>query len=368
MINNTNIKFYPSIFILIGLAFSLTSCQEKAEKEAIFLRPVKYETIGYGEQKEIRSFSGTAQTDAVIQLSFRSSGIITQFNMKLGQQVRKGQLLGRLDNVQSRLAYEQAITQLNSAESQMNTAKLSLERVRALYEKGSAALGEFEAAKNAYRTAQEGFQSAQRGVDIQQEQVRFGFLYAPANGIISSVLAEKDENVSPGQPVAVLNAGTNMEIVIGIPESVINSVEKDMVTIASFASIPGKSFQAIVTEVSPSVDANTATYPVRLTIEEDKGEIKSGMAANVRFDFSKKTSATEKLLIIPIKAVGEDNKGQYVFLVDQSRDTAIVKKQYIELGTINESGFIVKSGITAGQKIATAGLQTLLDGQKVLVQ
>ncbi|MEL6865438.1 MAG: efflux RND transporter periplasmic adaptor subunit [Bacteroidota bacterium] len=361
-------RYSPSIFVLICFVFSLTSCQEEVQQEETFLRPVKYQTVSYSEKKNIRSFSGTAQTDAVVQLSFRSSGIITQFNIKLGQKVRKGQLLGKLDNVQSRLAYEQAITQLNSAESQMNTAKLSLNRVRSLYEKGSASLGEFEAAKNAYRTAQEGFQSAQRGVDIQKEQIRFGFLYAPANGIISNVLAEKDENVSPGQPVAVLNAGKNMEIVIGIPESVINSVEKDMLATASFASLPDKNFKAKVTEVAPSIDGNTATYPVRLTIEEAKGEIKSGMAANVSFDFSKDTSGKRKLLIIPIKAVGEDNNGQYVFLIDQSRDTAIVKKQYIELGEINESGFIVKTGIDAGQKIATAGLQTLLDGQQVLVQ
>ncbi|MEM6843993.1 MAG: efflux RND transporter periplasmic adaptor subunit [Bacteroidota bacterium] len=361
-------NLYPSIFVLICLGLSLISCQGEAKKEETFLRPVKYETVSYGDKKNIRSFSGTAQTDVVVQLSFRSSGIITQFNIKLGQRVRKGQLLGKLDNVQSRLAYEQAITQLNSAESQMNTAKLSLNRVRSLYEKGSAALGEFEAAKNAYRTAQEGFQSAQRGVDIQKEQVRFGYLYAPANGVISSVLAEKDENVSPGQPVAVLNEGTTMEIVIGIPESVINSVEKDMVATASFASLPDKSFKAAVTEVAPSVDGNTATYPIRLTIEGAKGEIKSGMAANVSFDFSEKTLENAKSLIIPIKAVGEDNNGQYVFLIDQSRDTAIVRKQYIEIGEINEAGFTVKSGITAGQKIATAGLQTLLDGQQVLAQ
>ena len=112
------------------------------------------------------------------------------FDIKLGQKVKKGQLIAKLDNVQSRLAYEQALTQLNSAESQMNTAKLSLNRIRSLYEKGSSSLSDFESAKNAYRTAQESYQSAQRGVDIQREQVRFGFLYAPSDGVISAVNAE----------------------------------------------------------------------------------------------------------------------------------------------------------------------------------
>ncbi|MEN0003976.1 MAG: efflux RND transporter periplasmic adaptor subunit [Bacteroidota bacterium] len=360
-------KFFPSILLvaLMGLLFG--SCQEEAKEEEVFVRPVKYQTVGYLNSKEIRSFSGTAQTDKIVQLSFRSSGIVTQFNIKLGQKVRRGQLLGKLDNVQARLAYEQAVTQLNSAESQMNTAKLSLNRVRVLFEKGSASLSDFEAAKNAYRTAQEGFASAQRGVDIQKEQIRFGFLYAPENGIISQVMAEKDENVSPGQPVAVLNAGKSMEVVIGIPEGVINKVETGIAAKATFSAVPNKTFEAIVTEVAPAVDGNTATYPIRLTIEGGEGEVKSGMAATVSFDFSDSMADTT-MLVVPINAVGEDSNGRFVFLIDEKGEGTTVKKHPIQVGDIHEDGFEVKSGLSEGQKIATAGLQTLLDGQQVSLQ
>ncbi|MEM9886590.1 MAG: efflux RND transporter periplasmic adaptor subunit [Bacteroidota bacterium] len=360
-------KFFSFIFLLVLTGSLLVACQKKVEEEENFVRPVKYQTVGFVDTKEIRTFSGTAQTDMVVQLSFRSSGIITLFNIKLGQRVKKGQLLGKLDNVQARLAYEQSVTQLNSAESQMNTAKLSLNRVRSLFEKGSASLSDFEAAKNAYRTAQEGFQSAKRGVDIQQEQIRFGYLYAPENGIISSVMAEKDENVSPGQPVAIMNAGKNMEVVIGIPEGVINSVREGMAATATFTSLSNKVFAAKVTEVSPAVDGSTATYPVRLKIEQTNGEIKSGMAANVSFDFSDAKANTEAL-VIPLNAVGEDSEGRFVFLIEEKGDSAIVKKHPITIGDIQEDGFEVKSGLSVGQKIATAGLQTLLDGQTVRVQ
>ncbi len=131
-------KQFTNIFIVAILASLFFSCAEEKKPEEKFLRPVKYQEVGYMGGKKIRTFSGTAQTDKVINLSFRNTGIITQFDIKLGQKVRKGQILARLDNVQSRLAHEQAITQLNSAESQMNTAKLSLNRVRSLYEKGSS--------------------------------------------------------------------------------------------------------------------------------------------------------------------------------------------------------------------------------------
>jgi RND family efflux transporter MFP subunit len=300
----------------------------------------------------------------VINLSFRNTGIITLFDIKLGKKVKKGQLLATLDNVQSRLAYEQSLTQLNSAESQMNTAKLSLDRVRSLYEKGSASLSEFESAKNAYKTAKESYESSKRGVSIQKEQVRFGYLYAPENGIISAVMSEVDENVNPGQAVAILNAGVDMEITLGIPESVINGVKNNMSVGVDFSSLPNTQFKAKVTEVSPAVDANTATYPVRVRVINPSEAIKSGMAANVTFDFGDH-KANNVTLVVPAHAVGEDSKGRFVFLIEMNDKMAKVKKQHIRIGNLSAEGFEVTAGLSAGQKIATAGLQTLLDGQEV---
>ncbi|GFZ81739.1 hemolysin D [Aquaticitalea lipolytica] len=357
-------KYTIYTFWIALFAIGLISCSEKKQETQKPVRPVKYQEIGYSGGEKIRTFSGTAQTDKVINLSFRNSGIITLFDIKLGQKVKKGQLIAKLDNVQSRLAYEQALTQLNSAESQMNTAKLSLNRIRSLYEKGSSSLSDFESAKNAYRTAQESYQSAQRGVDIQREQVRFGFLYAPSDGVISAVNAEMDENVGPGQTIAILNAGVDMEIVLGIPESIINGVKQDMEVLVNFSSLPSKVFKAKVTEISPSVDINTATYPIRIRLVNTSEEIKSGMAANVTFDF-KESGTYDNILVVPANAVGEDSNGRFVFLIVEHENRTIVKKHPIKIGNLNTEGFEIVSGLEAGQKIATAGLQILLDGQEV---
>jgi len=323
--------------------------------------------IGFLGGEESRTFSGTARTDKIINLSFRNSGIITQFELKLGQKVKKGQLLAKLDNVQSRLAYEQSVTQLNSAASQVNTAKLSLNRVRTLYEKGSTSLSDFEAAKNSFRNAEESYKSAKRGVQIQQEQINYGYIYAPEDGTIASIAAEIDENVSPGQAVAVLNAGTEMEITLGIPESIINGVKLGMDVGVDFSSLEDEKFKGRVTEVAPSVDANTSTYPVRVTVTNPSDEIRSGMAANVTFDFGDYDSSAS-VLVVPAHAVGEDSNGRFVFLVEESGEAAKVKKQSIQLGNLTAQGFEVTSGLSSGQRIAVAGLQTLLDGQEVRLQ
>lgn len=358
-------KNITKIFIAIFIASMFFSCKEEKKEEEKFIRPIKYQKIGYLGSEKIRTFSGTARTDKIINLSFRSSGIITKFDINSGSKVRKGQLLAKLDNAQARLSYEQAVTQLNSAKSQMNTAKSNLNRIRLLYEKGSTSLSDFETAKNSYKTAQQSYESAKRGVAIQKEQMSFGFLYAPASGIISTVNSEVDENVNPGQVVAILNAGKNMEITLGIPESIINRVKQKMEVEISFSALKNKTFKGTVTQIAPSVDANTSTYPIRVTIISPTPNIKSGMAANVKFDFGTQNSIVKKRLVVPANAVGEDSKGRFVFIVIGEGKIAKVKKQHVVIGDLKADGFEIKSGLKAGQKIATAGLQTLLDGQEV---
>lgn len=342
----------------------LLSCGENEVKEEVVLRPVRYSEVGYVGGDKSRSFSGTAKTEKIINLSFRSSGIVTKLDMKLGQKVRKNDLLGTLDNVSARLNYESAIESKNSSESQMNTAKLALNRVRTLYEKGSSSLSDYEDAKNSYRTAVASFESSKRSVAIQQDQIRFGYLYAPEDGVIASVSAEVDENVSPGQTIGVLNAGSAIEISLGLPESVINAVKKDMKVRVSFTAIPEENFNAVVTEVAPAVDQNTSTYPVTVMVTDKDDRIKSGMAASVNFEFVSE-SLDKKTMVVPANAVGEDGNGRFVFIIEESDEMTTVNKQPITIGNLTPEGFEVVSGLQIGQKIATAGLQTLLDGQEV---
>lgn len=357
----TNRLFKVASFFIV---FLLLSCGEKKVKEDVVLRPVKYSEVAFLGGDKVRSFSGTARTEKIINLSFRSNGIITKLDMKLGQKVNKGQLLGNLDNVSARLNYESALESKNSSESQMNTAKLALNRMRILYEKGSSSLSDYEAAKNSYRTAVASFESSKRSVAIQQDQIRFGYLYASENGVIASVSSEVDENVSSGQVVGVLNAGTDIEITLGLPESIINLVNKDMKVKVSFTAIPDKTFNAIITEVAPAIDRNTSTYPITIIVTDSDERIKSGMSANVLFEFADKDT-TEDILVVPAHAVGEDGNGRFVFLIEGDTSKANVKKQIITIGNLTAQGFEVITGLKVGQKIATAGLQTLLDGQDV---
>ncbi len=354
----------PALF-----AFLLLNCKDKEVKKEEVLRPVQYQVVGNSSSKNLRTFSGVAKAGDEIELSFRSGGIITKFNVKVGQKVKKGDLIAKLDNVQANLAYEQSVSALNSAKSAMTTAKSSLERIKSLYEKGSNSLSDYESAKNSFQSALDQYESAKRNKSIQQSQISYGYIKAPKAGIIATKNNQLNENVSAGQVIAVLNAGNQTNIEVGLPENIINKIELGMNPEISFSALAEKKMSGTVTEIAPIVNENSATYPVTIDITDPTKEIKPGMTANVTFNFQNEQITTNNTLVIPVKSVGEDGEGNFVFLIDSKNGkTGIAKKQRIEIGGLTVDGFKIKSGLSEGQKIATAGLQTLLDGQKVKLQ
>ncbi len=344
----------------------MASCSEEQAVTEKILRPVQYQQVVLSGGESTRVISGTSKSDLVNKLSFRSNGILSELNMKLGQKVKQGQLLAKLDNIQAQLNYENSISSKNSSESNLKTSKLNLDRVRALYEKGGSSLSDFEAAKDAYRTAQQNFNSSIRNVKIQKDQISYGYLYASADGEVAAVNVELNENITAGQAVATINSGNDMDIDLGVPESVINQIKPGMVVEIDFVSLNTKQFSGVVKEVSPSINSNTSTYPVVVNVTDTTPEIRSGMAANVTFHFGNEQIDESPRLIVPANAVGEGSEGRFVFLLVQSGNSTVVKKQPVTIGNLTSEGFEVVSGLENGQLIATAGLQTLLDGQEVL--
>lgn len=361
------IKNKRYIILMLSIA-ALYACKGKKEVKEEVLRPVTYQVVGNVDAQKVRTLSGVAKAGDEIELSFRTGGVISQVNVKVGQTVKKGALIARLDNVEANLAYEKSVSALSAATSAKNTSETELERIKGLYERQGVSLSDYQAAKDNYENALAQFESAKRNKSIQQTQQSYGYIYAPSDGLIAKTDGGLNETISGGHVFAVLNAGDQINIEVGLPENLINRVKVGMSTDISLSALDEK-FQGNVIEVSPIVDPNSATYPVKIGITNPESAIKPGMAANVTFNFASNETEDNGALIIPLKAVGEDGNGNFVFLIESEDDkTGVAKKQTIEVGELTSEGFKVKSGLEEGQKIAVAGLQTLLDGQKVRLQ
>jgi multidrug efflux system membrane fusion protein len=329
------------------------------------IRPVRYMKVTTGGSGSVREFTGTAKTGTESKLSFRVGGTIKKFNIKVGDVIKKGDVIAEIDETDFIIKVNEAEAGLRQAESQALNSKNNYDRVKTLYETNSISKSELDGSRAEYESAKANVEGIRSNLEYVKAQLRYTRLIAPVNGSIAVCNSEVNENVQTGETIAILIVGSDMEIELGIPENVINKIKSGMNVNISFPSIDN-TFSGVVSEVSPAIDVNSSTYPVNVKILNPTSEVKSGMAANVSFKFEGNSS--QEFLIVPIAAVGEDSDGHFVFLVEPADgNIATIKKLHIQIGELTLDGFEVTSGLSINQKVATAGLQSLLDGQKVRI-
>ena len=380
--------------ILIFFSILMTfSCSKKEQEKGEIIRPIKYGKIIKSTGNDAYTFSGTAKANNETNLSFRVSGTLRTVQVKLGDRVRKGQLLATIDPTDFNISFDQAVakkkgaeaslisaeTQIKSAESQLITTKSNYKRVENLYENNSVPVSEYEQAKASYEAAFSQFNAAkaqyeaartevtasEKQKESAKNQVNYTRLEAPFDGIITQVDVEENETIPSGNPVAVISTEAKPQVNLGVPEIFINKIFKGQEVKIQFSVLSGKSFKGIVDEVSFAA-GSSPTYPVNVRIIKPSDEIRPGMAANVTFDFGLAKSKTTERIISPIKAVGEGNDGNFVFVLEALDDgNYLVKKRNIKIGDLLSTGFEVKEGLKEGELVATAGLKSLLDGMKV---
>lgn len=359
--------------------FCCISCgsKEEAPTEEV-LRPLRYATIMSEANAAQQTFSGSAKSGKESSLSFRVGGTITKLTAKVGDRVRKGQIIAALDATDYSIKLDEALAQLQSAESQIKSAESQMlnarsnyKRIEQLYENNSVPISDFEQAKTNYEAAQSSHETTiaqqsltRKQVEAARNQVGYARLLAPYDGIITQVVVEENELLNPGSPVAMISSYGEPEVQVGIPESFIASVKADQSVIVSFSALPEQSFPGQVNEVGFST-AGGATYPVTIQLKELSDQVRPGMAARVTFSNSVKDEVSESFMIAPVKAVGEDQNGHFVFVLKASDKAYQVEKRPIEIGGLLATGFEVKNGLKGGELVATAGLSTLLEGMQV---
>lgn len=371
-------KYITSLFILF--AFLLSSCGSK-QTEVIEdpLRPVRFAKISNNQSLGQTTFSGAAKSSKTSNLSFKVNGKIDQIKVKVGDLVRRNQLIAVLDPTDYNIQLDEAIAQLRSAETQvkssdtqLNNAKSTYLRIERLYENNSVSLSEYEGAKTNYEAAQSSSEAAKAQVALAQKQVQAGRnqvnytrLTAPYQGIITQVLVEENELVSTGAPIVNISSDASIEVEVGVPESFIGRVGKGQQVQVSYSAIKDKFFNGTVEEVGYST-AGGATYPVTIRCGKADDQIRPGMAARVTFQDGDQTLTKENSpLLAPVKSIGQDQNGHFVFVLNNDGNHYKVEKRPVKIGILKNNGFTIQSGLKSGEMVATAGLSTLLDGMDV---
>ena len=346
-------------------ALLLTGCGGEEPLPEPVIRPVRYEAVFATGGGRTRTFSGTARASVESRLSFRVAGAVSRVAAQVGDRVRAGQLIAEIDDGDYVLQKEDAEAALASARAQSRNAQAGYDRVRTLYVNKNASGSDLDAARAASESAAEQVTSAEKRLALAESQLSYTRLTAPADGDVAAVRVEANENVSPGQTVALLASGTSLEVQVAIPEVLIAQVrEGDQVSVA-FDAVPDKSMTGRITEVGVAATGVGATFPVTVLVDGEDPNCRPGMAAEVGFRFG--DGGGREHLYVPLASVGEDGQGNFLYVVEPTEaGFGKVRRREVQVQA-REPGerLEIIEGLADGDLVVTAGVTRIVDGQKV---
>lgn len=346
-------------------SFVLVACGGEDAVVETPLRPVRTVEVRSAGMSRTRTFAGVAQADVESTLSFRVSGNVRRLLVKTGDSVDAGQLIAELDPTDYRLRAQEAAASLMQSEAQARQMDAEYERVRGLYENRNAARSDLDAARALSESTHAQIDAWQQRVEQAQSQLSYTRLRAPTAGSIGSVPVEVNENVDAGDDIAVLLSGERPNVDVPVPESLIGEIARGAAVEVSFDALPGRAFEALVTEVGMTSTTLSTTFPVTVQLRDAEPDVRAGMAAQVRFSFA--VEDRRERFIVPTHAVVEDRDGRFVYVVEESTEAGvgIVRRRDVSVGELTGEGLEVLEGLSGGEHVVTAGVSQIHDGLEV---
>lgn len=344
------------ITLAMALAAGLSACQ-KADPPPAPLRAVMV-AQPLSSNSGQSSYSGEVRARQEADLSFRVAGKVTQRLVEVGDQVRSGQALAVLDPTDANLQLGAARAQLDSALSVERTAKGELERYRQLLPANAISRSQFDQIENQYKTARSNVQQAQANLNVVSNQASYSTLYANKSGVVVSRSIETGQVVSAGQPVYRLALDGEREVLIGVPEQMIEQFKPRQPVQVSLWSNPQQLLPAYVREISPAADASR-TFAVRVAFANAGAPVKIGQSARVLVT----NTASNATLQVPLAAVTAEQQQSYVLVVNPANSTLM--KKPVRIGAYGRDSVPVLAGLSPQDWVVIGGVHLLQPGQKV---
>jgi RND family efflux transporter MFP subunit len=340
--------------VILALIFLLANCGKKAEKPKSIVRPVKSMLIKKRGDIITRNFPGKVIANKKSKLSFRVAGKLIELPVLEGDKLKKGQLVARLDPKRFK-------DQVDETHARYIWAKSQYERAQKLIK------GNF-ISKSDYDKTRSDFLIVKSNLETAKRDLSYTYIYAPFAGYVATKYVDNHEFVKEKQPIIYLQYIAKIDIEINVPENLmINLKDSDpqREPVAIFEPIPNKEFKVTLKEFSADADPETRTYRVIYTMLQPKDvNILPGMSASIRVGVPDYKGGTDKFIRIPSSAVFMSaNNETSVWLIDSKNMT--LKRQPIKVSRLSDKDIHVISGLEPGQRIVTAGVHFLKEGEKV---
>ena len=292
-------------------------------------------------------YSGTVEEENGAVLSFSQGGTIKQLRVKVGDRVRRGQLIATVDPTSVRNAYDMARSTRSQAED-------AYKRMKQLHDKGS--LPDIK-----WVEAQSQLQQAQSAENIARKNLGDCNLYAPFDGVISEKNAEVGQNAAPGMPVVKLVTTNVLNVMISVPESEMTAIHMRQHADIVVQALGGKHYNGYVVEKGVIADPVSRSYSVKIRVEGADGALLPGMVsqvglANVSADYS---DGAGTAIVIPAQLVQlADDNSNFVW-VDEGGKAV---RRPVVCGEYLSGGVAIANGLNRGDRIIVEGQQKVSTG------
>jgi multidrug efflux pump subunit AcrA (membrane-fusion protein) len=397
---------------VLGLACGGSKAQSNAQQANVAAAPAAVDvTTVPAITRELPRFfeaTGSFAADEQTDVAPSISGKVVAIGVELGSYVKRGQMIVRLDDNDSRIRLDQTVAQVQQAQAavrqaeakiglrsgqnfdptrvaDVGSARVALElaekqlrRFERLIETGDVSRSSYDQQKAQRDQLQQQYEvaltkaqqdyagviAARAGVANAETQVAqarrnlsYALVFSPINGYVAERPADLGEYVSPATKVATVVSTNPLRVRMDIPEQALSSIQIGQSVSVNVSAYPDRNFGGRVHHIAPSVTANSRTMTVEAEVENNDGLLKPGQFATVRI----LQSQTSPAVLVPLRSIRAESGTSYIFIIKDGR----AEKRIVQLGQADGDLVEIKSGVAAGEQVAASNVELLNDGTPV---
>lgn len=345
------------LYSLLLPAMAMVSCSgdkqetKQAKEEAIPV--VNVQTVSSRVVDQLGHYTATVEAQIINNISANTPNRIKQIYVDEGQRVSAGQKIALLDDVNT-FSYE---TQVNNARASLKNIEINYNRALELYKIGGGTKQDVDAMETQLTNARNTLAQAERALRNARENT---VLTSPISGVVTA------RNYDPGDmtgnlPIVTVARVQPVKILINVTESDLPKVRKGMPAVITFDTYGEEEFKGMVSTVMPTVDTQSRTFGVEITLPNNDNRVLPGMFGRVTLNLGQANR-----VVVPDKAVvKQQGSGNHYVYVVNSDNTVSYKK--VELGQRLGDEYELISGVESGSKVVINGQSKLANGKKIKI-
>jgi multidrug efflux system membrane fusion protein len=350
-----------SVFVVAAGGFLKASVDSSVDRQPETpARSVRVQEVRGDWAVSESSYTGVVRARYESDLAFRVGGKVVSRHVELGERVRKGQPLFRLDPEDYELALKAAEADLAAAEAEVGyaTAQDTRQQQVLLLHRGATSTADIEKARADRDMAVGRRDRAVKALALARNRQSYCTLAADADGIVTELPGEAGLVVIEGQSIARLARDGGLEAVVSLPENRVEAAREALARVTLW-SAPDVSLAAVLREVSPSADPLTRTYQARFALPGAGPGVELGMTATVYLTPAKSTPG----FVLPLSSLLRQSDRPAVWVV--GREAGPPTLTPVDVCEYRQESVVITAGVKPGDLVVTAGVQKIDSGMVV---